>query len=255
MLTDSLLCERYVRKVRVKMSKTEITSQVEWKNVNWPKAEFAVFKLQKRIYRASQRGDVQTVRRLQKSLAQSWSAKLIAVRRVTQDNKGRVTAGVDRIKSLKPPARLELAKNLKVNGKSAPTRRVWIPKPGKPEKRGLGIPTIEERAKQTLIKLALEPEWEARFESESYGFRPGRSCHDAVEAIRTYITQKPKYVLDADICRCFDKINHTKLLEKLNTFPIFERQIKAWLKAGVIDFSRWAERKGFQETLSGCSAR
>src|SRR6476620_348051 len=120
------------------MSKTEITSQVEWKNVNWPKAEFAVFKLQKRIYRASQRGDVQTLRRLQKSLAQSRSAKLIAVRRVTQDNKGRVTAGVDRIKSLKPPARLELAKNLKVNGKSAPTRRVWIPKPGKPEKRGLG---------------------------------------------------------------------------------------------------------------------
>ncbi|MEG4501947.1 reverse transcriptase domain-containing protein [Microcoleus sp. F10-C6] len=233
------------------MSKTEITSQVEWKNVNWRKAEFAVFKLQKRIYRASQRGDVQTVRRLQKSLAQSWSAKLIAVRRVTQDNKGRVTAGVDGIKSLKPPARLELAKNLKVNGKSAPTRRVWIPKPGKPEKRGLGIPTIEERAKQTLIKLALEPEWEARFESESYGFRPGRSCHDAVEAIRTYIAQKPKYVLDADICRCFDKINHTKLLEKLNTFPIFERQIKAWLKAGVIDFSRWAQRKGFQETLEG----
>lgn len=89
------------------------------------------------------------------------------------------------------------------------------------------------------------------FESESYGFRPGRSCHDAIEAIRTCIAQKPKYVLDADICKCFDKINHSKLLEKLNTFPIFERQIKAWLKAGVIDFSSWAERKGFQKTLEG----
>jgi RNA-directed DNA polymerase len=233
------------------MSKTEITSQVEWKDVNWRKAEFTIFKLQKRIYRASQCGDAQTVRRLQKSLAQSWSAKLIAVRRVTQENKGRATAGVDGIKSLTPPARLALAENLKLDGKSSPTRRVWIPKPGKPEKRGLGIPTIEERAKQTLLKMALEPEWEARFESESYGFRPGRSCHDAIEAIRTYIAQKPKYVLDADICKCFDKINHAKLLRKLNTFPTFERQIKAWLKAGVIDFSRWAERKGFQKTLEG----
>ncbi len=233
------------------MSKTEITSQVEWKDVNWRKAEFAIFKLQKRIYRASQRGEVQTVRRLQKTLAQSWSAKLIAVRRVTQENKGRATAGVDGIKSLTPPRRLALAKNLKLDGKSSPTRRVWIPKPGKQEKRGLGIPTIEERAKQTLLKMALEPEWEARFESESYGFRPGRSCHDAIEAIRTCIAQKPKYVLDADICQCFDKINHSKLLEKLNTFPIFERQIKAWLKAGVIDFSKWAERKGFQKTLEG----
>ena len=224
---------------------------MEWKDVNWRKAEFAIFKLQKRIYRASQRGEVQTVRRLQKTLAQSWSAKLIAVRRVTQENKGRATAGVDGIKSLTPPRRLALAKNLKLDGKSSPTRRVWIPKPGKQEKRGLGIPTIEERAKQTLLKMALEPEWEARFESESYGFRPGRSCHDAIEAIRTCIAQKPKYVLDADICQCFDKINHSKLLEKLNTFPIFERQIKAWLKAGVIDFSRWSERKGLQKTLEG----
>jgi RNA-directed DNA polymerase len=233
------------------MSKTEITSQVEWKNVDWRKAEFAVFKLQKRIYRASQRGDGKTVRRLQKTLAKSWHAKLIAVRRVTQDNKGRTTAGVDGIKSLTPSARLTLTKRLRINGKSSPTRRVWIPKPGKQEKRGLGIPTIEERAKQTLIKMALEPEWEARFESESYGFRPGRSCHDAIEAIRTYIVQKPKYVLDADICKCFDKISHSRLLEKLNTFPIFKRQIKAWLKAGVIDFSQWAERKGFQKTVEG----
>lgn len=233
------------------MSNTEITSQVEWKNVNWRKAEFAVFKLQKRIYRASQREDVQTVRRLQKTLAKSWYAKLIAVRRVTQDNKGRATAGIDGIKSLKPPARLTLTKNLKLDGKSAPTRRVWIPKPGKEEKRGLGIPTIKERAKQTLLKMALEPEWEARFASNSYGFRPGRSCHDAIEAIRTCINQKSKYVLDADICKCFDKISHSKLLEKLNTFPIFKRQIKAWLKAGVIDFSKWAERKGIQKTTEG----
>jgi RNA-directed DNA polymerase len=152
------------------------------------------------------------------------------VRRVTQDNKGRATAGVDGVKSLTPPARLVLAKNLKLDGKSSPTRSVWIPKPGKPEKRGLSIPTIEERAKQTLLKMALYPEWEARFESESYGFRPGRYCHDAIAAIRTCIAQKQKYVLAADICRFFDKINQAKLLEKLKNFPRVERQIKAWIK-------------------------
>jgi RNA-directed DNA polymerase len=84
---------------------------------------------------------------------------------------------------------------------------------------GLGIPTIHDRALQALVKLALEPEWEARFEPNSYGFRPGRSGHDAIEAIFLDIRKKPKYVLDADIFKCFDKINHEALLRKINTFP------------------------------------
>jgi RNA-directed DNA polymerase len=86
-----------------------------------------------------------------------------------------------------------------------------------------------------LVKLALEPEWEARFEPNSYGFRPGRSCHDAVEAIFASINKKPKYVLDADIAKCFDRIDHEALLIKLNTFPTIRRQVRAWLKAGVMD--------------------
>ncbi|MGK7952193.1 MAG: group II intron reverse transcriptase/maturase [Xenococcaceae cyanobacterium] len=117
----------------------------------------------------------------------------------------------------------------------APTRRVWIPKPGKEEKRPLGIPTMYDRALQGLVKLVLEPEWEARFEPNSYGFRPGRSCHDAIGAIFISISKKSKFVLDADISQCFDKINHNKLLEKLNTYPTLRRQIRAWLKAGVMD--------------------
>ena len=92
-----------------------------------------------------------------------------------------------------------------------------------------------DRALQTLVKLALEPQWEALFEPNSYGFRPGRSCQDAIEAIHIGISQKPKYVLDADIAQCFDKINHQVLLDKLQTFPKFRRQIKAWLKAGIMD--------------------
>jgi len=92
-----------------------------------------------------------------------------------------------------------------------------------------------DRALQGLVKIALEPEWEAYFEANSYGFRPGRGCHDAIEAIFLSITHKAKWVLDADLAKCFDKIDHKALLEKLNTSPIFRRQIRTWLKAGVID--------------------
>ncbi|WP_438941524.1 group II intron reverse transcriptase/maturase [Moorena bouillonii] len=194
-----------------------------------------VFKLQKRIYRASNRGDVRVVRKLQKTLMKSWSAKMVAVRRVTQENKGKKTAGIDGVKSLTKKQRLALVAKLKVSKKAKPTRRVWIPKPGQKEKRPLGIPTMYDRALQALAKQALEPEWEAKFESNSYGFRPGRSCHDAIEAIFNNINKTQKWVLDADIAKCFDKINHDALLKKLNTFPTLSRLIKSWLKAGVMD--------------------
>ncbi len=152
----------------------------KWKDIPWRKLERNVFKLQKRICRASRRGDVKLVHRLQRLLINSWSAKAMAVRRVTQDNQGKKTAGVDGVKSLSPAARLRLVGELKLGTKVKPTQRAWIPKPGKEEKRPLGIPTMYDRALQALVKLALEPEWEAKFEPNSYGFRPGRSCHDAI---------------------------------------------------------------------------
>lgn len=207
----------------------------EWNQLPWRKLERILFKLQKRIYQASSRGDVKLVRRLQKLLMKSWAAKAIAVRRVTQDNQGKKTAGVDGIKTLTPLQRLTLINNLKLGSKVKPTRRVWIPKPEVEEKRPLGIPTMNDRALQALVKQALEPEWEAQFEPNSYGFRPGRSCHDAIEAIFSAISQKAKYVLDADIAKCFDRINHEALLKKLNTSPTIRQQIRAWLKAGVMD--------------------
>ncbi|MHC5776176.1 group II intron reverse transcriptase/maturase [Nostoc sp.] len=208
---------------------------VEWHFINWRKLERNVYKLQKRIYQASARGDVKAYRRLQKTLMKSWSARALAVRRVTQDNQGKKTAGVDGVKSLTPKQRLDLTGNLNLGSKVSPTRRVWIPKPGTEEKRPLGIPTMKDRALQALVKLALEPEWEARFEPNSYGFRAGRSCHDAVEAIFSAIKLKPKYVLDADIAKCFDRIDQEALLIKLNTFPTIRRQVRSWLKAGVMD--------------------
>jgi RNA-directed DNA polymerase len=214
---------------------TAIKPMYGWSDINWRKLERGIHKLQKRIFQASNRGDVQLVRRLQKLLISSRSARLLAVRRVTQDNQGKKTAGVDGVKSLTPKQRLTLVDKIKLGTKAKPTRRVWMPKPGTSEERPLGIPTMNDRALQALVKLVLEPEWEARFEPNSYGFRPGRSCHDAIGAIFLAIRSKSKFVLDADISKCFDKINHQSLLSKLNTFPTLRRQIRAWLKAGVMD--------------------
>ncbi len=209
----------------------------DWAALPWRKLERAVYRLQRRIYRASLRGNVKAVHSLQRLLMKSEAARCLAVRRVTQDNQGKCTAGVDGIKAVAPKHRLLMAKLLRdpKRIRAKPTRRIWIPKPGKQEKRPLGIPTMLDRAHQALVKLALEPEWEARFEPNSYGFRPGRCAQDAIEAIFNAIRLQPKYVLDADIASCFDRIAHAPLLARLQTFPALHHAIKAWLKAGVLE--------------------
>jgi RNA-directed DNA polymerase len=221
------------------------TESVAWKHLPWRKLEQHVFRIQKRIYRARQRGEIRKVEKLQKLLMKSKSARLLAVRRVTQDNQGKKTAGIDGVKTVMPKHRFLMADQIHPkywkHGTPTPVRRIWIPKPGKKdERRPLGIPIMRERAQQALVKLALEPAWEAVFESNSYGFRPGRSCHDAIEAIFRAIRYKAKFVLDADIKGCFDHISHEALLEKLHTYPQVRRLIKGWLKAGImegLDFS------------------
>ena len=234
------------------MSKTDLAiSTVEWRELNWRKIQKAVWKLQKRIYRAYISGNVRKGRRLQKTLINSYYNRLLSVRKVTQDNSGKKTAGVDKVKSLTPKQRLELANNLKLGDKSKPIRRVWIPKPGRDEKRPLGIPVMRDRGAQALAKAALEPEWEAVFEGNSFGFRPGRSAHDAIEAIFNQIRYKSKFVLDADISKCFDQINHQKLLAKLNTFPKLKKQIRAWLKADICDYVQHERTPNHQGTPQG----
>lgn len=207
----------------------------EWRDVPWPRVERAVHALQRRIYRASQKGDRRTVHRLQRLLMSSWSAKCLAIRQVTQDNQGKRTPGIDGVAALTPEERVSLISRLSLDAKPQPVRRVWIPKPGTDEQRPLGIPTIYDRAVQALVKLALEPQWEAKFEPNSYGFRPGRSCHDAIEAIFGVTHLQAKYVLDADIAKCFDRIGHDALLAKIDTFPLVRRLVKGWLQAGVLD--------------------
>ncbi len=212
-----------------------INPNLKWRDINWKRVEKNVFKLQTLIYRASSRGEIRKMRKYQKLLTKSYYARLLAVRRVTQDNQGKKTAGVDGIKNLPPMQRFNLVNLLKSRYlKASPTRRVWIPKPGKDEKRPLGIPTMYDRALQSLVKLGMEPEWEARFEPNSYGFRPGRSTHDAITGIFDSIKLTPKYVLDADISKCFDRINHDALLGKVGQSP-YRQLIKQWLKSGVFD--------------------
>ncbi|MFP3023869.1 MAG: group II intron reverse transcriptase/maturase [Wolbachia sp.] len=218
----------------------------KWNEIPWRKLEKSSFKLQKRIYQASKCNDIKKMHKLQRLLLKSTSARTLAVRRVTQDNRGKKTAGIDGKASLSQEERMQLAYSMDLKEKAKPSRRVWIPKPGKPsERRPLGIPTISCRAKQTLVKMALEPEWEAKFEPNTYGFRPGRSCHDAMKAIFYALYKKSAFILDADISGCFDNIKHHALLDKLNTTPTLKRTIKKWLRAGVM------ENRTFQPTKSG----
>lgn len=205
----------------------------------WNTLEQQVVRMQKQISQAYRHGDKQTVYNLQQRLLESEAARLLAVHRITEENQGKDTAGVDGVKSLTPAERLKMASTIHPanwdHQQPGPVRRVWIPKPGTNEQRPLAILTMIDRCKQALVKLALEPEWEVRFETHSYGFRPGRGVHDAIAAILVAIECYPKFVFDADIEGAFDHINQDALLNKIQTYPTVEQVIRGWLKAGVMD--------------------
>src|SRR6266567_3525976 len=224
----------------------------EWDKIDWRVQEGQVRRLRQRIFKASQEQDWAKVRNLQKLMLRSRANTLVSVRQVTQRNTGRKTAGIDGEVALTPEARAEVAVRVHQSITSwnpRAVRRVYIPKASNRAKlRPLGIPVLMDRCHQQRVRHALEPEWEARFEPRSYGFRPGRGCHDAIAAIYN-VCKGPMatrtWALDADLAAAFDRIDHDHLLAAIGSFPARD-MIRDWLKAGVFEAG-----KGFAPTVEG----
>lgn len=224
---------------------------IQWEAINWKETEDHVRRMQERIFRATRDGNWKQVKNLQLLLVGSLDARLVAVKRITQENKGKYTAGIDG--KIYPDTKSREALVVEVRNvavrhyRCQPVWRVYIPKPDKDEKRPLGIPTIKDRVMQMVVVLALEAEWEAKFEPNSYGFRLGRRTMDAVWQIWNTIKEVHGYnsspwILDADIKKCFDNIDHEALLARI---PVFRDVTRRWLRAGAIEFEQyWPTKAG-----------
>jgi RNA-directed DNA polymerase len=210
-----------------------------WKTLPWKKFQRNLFRLQKRVYKAVQVGDKRKARSLQKLILKSKAARLLAIRQVTQLNAGKKTAGIDGKASLNFEERLALADEMSThhtNWKHQGLREIPIPKKDGTT-RMLKVPTIADRAWQCLAKLALEPAHEATFHANSFGFRTGRSAHDAQRYVYDNLSSRVngigKRVIELDIEKCFDRINHSTIMENLIAPKGLKLGIFRCLKAGT----------------------
>jgi len=212
---------------------TNAQLKTQWNNINWREVEKHVNRLQTRIAKAVKEDIRHLAKRLQYLLTHSYYAKLLAIRNVNQ-NKGKRTAGIDGETWSSPEAKMKAALNLTDKKYEAkPLRRVYIEKYGSNKKRPLGIPTMYDRAMQSLYAMALDPIAEATGDRASFGFRKFRSTHDACKQVFVCMSRKssPEWVLEGDIKGCFDNISHQWLLDNI---PMDKSVLKQFLKAGYV---------------------
>jgi RNA-directed DNA polymerase len=216
-----------------KPSHAPYTRFKSWETIPWSTVKKKVERLQMRIAKATREGKHRKANSLQWILTHSYSAKLLAVKRVTT-NKGKRTAGVDGVVWKTLAAKLAAVETLNRHGyKPLPLRRKYIPKRNG-KKRPLGIPTMRDRAMQALYAMALKPIAETLADPNSYGFRDKRNCHDAIQQVFIALAKSysAEWILEGDIKSCFDEISHQWMLENI---PMDKKILKAWLKAGYVD--------------------
>jgi RNA-directed DNA polymerase len=213
-------------------------SKLAWKEIDWTLVQKRLSRQQRRVYKASMEGTRHIVHAIQRRIIRSLDARLLSVRRVTIENRGRNTADLDNEsgKVLSHKNKIKLVYHLSLDGNANCTRKIYLPRTRTKKKifKPCSVLTIEDRAKQMLAKLALEPEWDAIFEFNSFGFRPRRPSHNAIASIFRSLRKQPQFILVADIHDGFNEIDYDKLIAKMDTFSLMKKQIKSWLDENIL---------------------